>query len=110
MSQASGLMAQGGSSLPKHTVRPGTAVHRHHPVGWPSTSSTRAPLLGAQYLVETWAAACPLDYDNDGRLDVFFTNGAKIDEPCRTVTRTISPTVDSGIGSTIRTRTAGSAT
>ena len=22
-----------------------------------------------------------LDYDNDGRLDVFFTNGAKIDDP-----------------------------
>ena len=22
-----------------------------------------------------------LDYDNDGRLDIFFTNGAKIDDP-----------------------------
>ncbi|MBV9181483.1 MAG: VCBS repeat-containing protein, partial [Acidobacteria bacterium] len=22
-----------------------------------------------------------LDYDNDGRLDIFFTNGARIDDP-----------------------------
>jgi enediyne biosynthesis protein E4 len=35
----------------------------------------------SKYLVETMGGGVALlDYDNDGRLDVFFTNGAKIDE------------------------------
>ncbi len=35
-----------------------------------------------RYLVETMGGGVALlDYDNDGRLDVFFTNGAKIDDP-----------------------------
>ena len=35
-----------------------------------------------KYLVETMGGGVALlDYDNDGRLDVFFTNGAKIDDP-----------------------------
>ena len=35
----------------------------------------------SKYLVETMGGGVALlDYDNDGRLDLFFTNGAKIDE------------------------------
>ena len=35
----------------------------------------------SKYLVETMGGGVALlDYDNDGRLDVFFTNGAKIDD------------------------------
>ncbi|MGE5734371.1 MAG: CRTAC1 family protein [Acidobacteriota bacterium] len=35
-----------------------------------------------KYLVETMGGGVALlDYDNDGRLDIFFTNGAKIDDP-----------------------------
>ena len=37
-----------------------------------------------KHLVETMGGGVALlDYDNDGRLDIFFTNGAKIDEPMR---------------------------
>jgi hypothetical protein len=36
----------------------------------------------SKYLVETMGGGVALaDFDNDGRLDVFFTNGAKIDDP-----------------------------
>jgi hypothetical protein len=36
----------------------------------------------SKYLVETMGGGVALvDYDNDGRLDIFFTNGAKIDDP-----------------------------
>ena len=35
-----------------------------------------------KHLLETMGAGVALlDYDNDGRLDIFFTNGAKIDDP-----------------------------
>src|SRR6476660_5757006 len=35
-----------------------------------------------KYLIETMGGGVSLlDYDNDGRLDIFFTNGAKIDDP-----------------------------
>src|SRR5919198_4975827 len=35
-----------------------------------------------KYLVETMGGGVALlDYDNDGRLDVFFTNGARVDDP-----------------------------
>jgi len=35
-----------------------------------------------KHLVETMGGGVALlDYDNDGRLDIFFTNGAKIDDP-----------------------------
>ena len=35
-----------------------------------------------KYLVETMGGGVALfDYDNDGRLDIFFTNGAEIDDP-----------------------------
>src|SRR5205085_4995296 len=35
-----------------------------------------------KYLVETMGGGVAVfDYDNDGRLDIFFTNGAKIDDP-----------------------------
>ena len=36
----------------------------------------------SKYLIETMGGGVALfDYDNDGRLDVFFTNGAKIEDP-----------------------------
>src|SRR5947207_4123816 len=36
----------------------------------------------SKYLVETMGSGVALlDYDNDGRLDIFFTNGARIDDP-----------------------------
>lgn len=36
----------------------------------------------SKYLVETMGGGVALfDYDNDGRLDIFFTNGAKIEDP-----------------------------
>ena len=35
-----------------------------------------------KYLIETMGGGVALlDYDNDGRLDIFFTNGAKINDP-----------------------------
>ena len=37
-----------------------------------------------KYLIETMGGGVAfLDYDNDGRLDIFFVNGAKIDDPMR---------------------------
>ena len=65
-----------------------------------------------KYLVETMGGGVALlDYDNDGRLDMFFTNGAKIDDPhAGRQARPTSPTGDSGTGSTVRTRTARSPT
>src|SRR6266542_2549856 len=36
----------------------------------------------SKYLLETMGGGVALlDYDNDGRLDIFFTNGARIDDP-----------------------------
>ena len=35
-----------------------------------------------KYLLETMGSGVALfDYDNDGRLDIFFANGARIDDP-----------------------------
>ncbi len=35
-----------------------------------------------KYLMETMGAGvCLFDYDNDGRLDIYFTNGARLDDP-----------------------------
>src|SRR6187200_2186977 len=35
-----------------------------------------------KYLIETMGGGVAvLDYDNDGRLDLFFTNGAKLEDP-----------------------------
>lgn len=35
-----------------------------------------------KYLPETMGGGCALlDYDNDGRLDIFFTNGARLEDP-----------------------------
>ena len=47
-----------------------------------STSPTHISATSSKYLLETMGGGVALlDYDNDGRLDVFFTNGAKIDDP-----------------------------
>ena len=36
----------------------------------------------SKYLIETMGGGVALfDYDNDGRLDIFFTNGARLDDP-----------------------------
>ncbi len=41
-----------------------------------------ASLTSKKYLLETMGSGVALfDYDNDGRLDVFFANGARIDDP-----------------------------
>lgn len=44
---------------------------------------THAPSATSQkYLLETMGGGVALlDYDNDGRLDIFFTNGARLDDP-----------------------------
>ena len=62
--------------------RPGHPVHRRHRRRPASTSSTQNSATSNKYLVETMGGGVALlDYDNDGRLDVFFTNGAKLDDP-----------------------------
>ena len=49
---------------------------------WASTSRTQNSATSSKYLIETMGGGVALlDYDNDGRLDVFFTNGARIDDP-----------------------------
>src|SRR4051794_33727788 len=46
------------------------------------TFEHRNSATASKYLVETMGGGVALlDYDNDGRLDVFLTNGAKIDDP-----------------------------
>src|ERR1700758_1048140 len=42
----------------------------------------KASLTSRKYLLETMGSGVALfDYDNDGRLDIFFSNGARIDDP-----------------------------
>src|SRR6201981_3941248 len=42
----------------------------------------QAPRSTRKYLLETMGSGVALfDYDNDGRLDIFFANGARIDDP-----------------------------
>src|SRR5437660_634330 len=41
-----------------------------------------SPSTSKKYLLETMGSGVALfDYDNDGRLDIFFSNGARIDDP-----------------------------
>ena len=57
-----------------------------------------------KYLLETMGGGVALlDYDNDGRLDIFFANGAKLDDPhaARQAARQVRPQV-SGTGCTTR--------
>ncbi len=58
------------------------AVHRHHPVTSRIDFKHESSATSNKYLIETMGGGVALlDYDNDGRLDIFFTNGAKIDDP-----------------------------
>jgi len=42
----------------------------------------RASPTSKKYLLETMGSGVALfDYDNDGRLDIFFSNGARLDDP-----------------------------
>ena len=42
----------------------------------------RSSATSSKYLIETMGGGVALfDYDNDGRLDIFFTNGARLDDP-----------------------------
>jgi hypothetical protein len=51
----------------------------------------------SKYLIETMGGGVALlDYDNDGRLDVFFTNGAKLEDPMPRNRRPDSPTRRTG--------------
>src|ERR1700676_5805869 len=44
----------------------------------------QASPTGRKYLLETMGSGVALfDYDNDGRLDVFFANGARLDHTTR---------------------------
>jgi hypothetical protein len=44
-----------------------------------------ASMTSRKYLMETMGAGVALfDYDNDGRLDIYFTNGARLDDPMPT--------------------------
>ena len=76
----------GASSCARAAVRwhplPRRAVHRHHDRRPASTSRTPTPPPSNKYLIETMGGGVALlDYDNDGRLDMFFTNGAQLDDP-----------------------------
>ena len=42
----------------------------------------QASLTSKKYLLEAMGSGVALfDYDNDGRLDIFFANGARLDDP-----------------------------
>ena len=59
-----------------------------------------------KYLIETMGSGVALlDYDNDGRLDIFFANGAPLTDPTApgTIPRKAGP--KTGIGSTIKRMT-----
>jgi hypothetical protein len=64
----------GGADVPVRFVDATDALHLDFRHAASPTSN--------KYLLETMGAGVALlDYDNDGRLDIFFTNGAKLDDP-----------------------------
>ena len=69
------------SCLPAETVAPEvrfTDITRHAGIDFTQENSPTTN----KYLLETMGGGVAvLDYDNDGRLDIFFTNGALIDDP-----------------------------
>ena len=70
------LVVAARGDCPDVQVRRRHSRRRHRP----STHENSA--TSNKYLLETMGGGVALlDYDNDGRLDVFFTNGAKLDDP-----------------------------
>jgi hypothetical protein len=69
------LREEGGATAPDVTFTDVTEAVGIEFVHQSSATSNK-------YLVETMGGGVAVwDYDNDGRLDIFFTNGAKIDDP-----------------------------
>src|SRR5580704_19762891 len=70
--------ADGSSLVPGKFVDVTQKVGIHFDHQSPSTSK--------KYLLETMGSGVALfDYDNDGRLDIFFANGGRIDDPMQKV-------------------------
>jgi enediyne biosynthesis protein E4 len=72
--------AQGQNSNPSHTAVPGKFVDITERLGLHFRQ--QASKTSKKYLLETMGSGVAVfDYDNDGRLDIFFANGARIDDP-----------------------------
>jgi hypothetical protein len=72
---ACGLLAVGATSPPDVQF---TDITRTAGIDFTQENSATSN----KYLVETMGGGVALlDYDNDGRLDIFFANGAKLDDP-----------------------------
>jgi hypothetical protein len=70
-----------------------------------------ASTTSKKYLLETMGSGVALfDYDNDGRLDIFFANGARIDDPTPKGTIPQKMARSIGIVFTIKNQTATSKT
>jgi hypothetical protein len=110
MTEGGSFMDPPSSAWPRNRVLNCAPMWRWHAVLWVLPCGLLLPLIGAtsvpdlqfteitrtagidfkhensatsnKYLLETMGGGVALlDYDNDGRLDVFFTNGAKIADP-----------------------------
>ncbi|HVG31275.1 MAG TPA: CRTAC1 family protein [Pyrinomonadaceae bacterium] len=76
-------------TAPPRKSRQADAPHAPSPVTFAdATAEARVNFRHAasptsqKYLPETMGGGCALlDYDNDGRLDIFFTNGARLEDP-----------------------------
>lgn len=76
---AFGLMPL-GESTPQSSPRPGHFVDVTEKLG--IHFRQQASPTAKKYLLETMGSGVAIfDYDNDGRLDIFFANGARIDDP-----------------------------
>ncbi len=74
------LPAAAQSSPPQTNLVPGNFVDITAKAG--VSFKGRASHTGKKYLIETMGSGVALfDYDNDGRLDIFFANGAPLSDP-----------------------------